>query len=125
MTAILLHMYFLERLIISIAFLIPLVITWWVAQKYSLKGRFRPLTYILLGFSIGFLTNIAGGLLGAYIYQLPLLPLHLRQEGFSAQLIAYRLFLYSTVFKVVYIASLFVSLLLIGYGIYKLISSMS
>ncbi|RLE63141.1 MAG: hypothetical protein DRJ47_09785 [Thermoprotei archaeon] len=119
MTAFDLHIYFLERLIISLAFLIPLIITWWL-RNTRLKEKSGPLTYMLIGFSVGFLINIIGGLLGAYVYQLPLLPLHLHQEGLPAQAMAYKIFFYNTTFKVIYIASLFASLLLVEYGIYKL-----
>ena len=85
-----------------------------------MKEKSGPLTYMLIGFSVGFLINIIGGLLGAYVYQLPLLPLHLHQEGLPAQAMAYKIFFYNTTFKAIYIASLFASLLLVEYGIYKL-----
>jgi len=120
-SAITLHMYFLERLIISAAFLVPFLITWWL-RSTRLKGKSRSLDYILIGFSIGFLANVIGGFIGAYICQLPLLPLRLHQEGMPTHLMAYTMFLYSTIFKIVYIGSLFVSLLLVEYGIYKLTS---
>ncbi len=120
-SAIALHTYFLERLIISVAFLIPLLITWWL-RNTRLKGKSSSLDYILIGFSIGFLANIIGGFIGAYICQLPLLPLRLHREGVPIHLMAYTVFLYSTIFKIVYITSLFVSLLLVEYGIYKLVS---
>jgi len=108
--------YFIEHLIISMAFLIPLLITQWLRLKYKSK----PLAYIQIGFSIGFLANIVGGFLGAFIFQLPLLPLKLHQEGLHSQLIAQKVFLYNMAFKALYIVSLFVSLLFIEYGIYRL-----
>lgn len=112
--------YFIEHLIISTAFLIPLLTTQWLRSS-RLKHKSKPLTYIQIGFSIGFLANIIGGFLGAFIVQLPLLPLRLHQENMPSQLIAYKVFLYNIVFKAIYIASLFASLLLVEYGIYRLI----
>jgi len=114
-----LHMYFLYRLIVSIAFLIPLIITWWL-RSTRLKDKPRPLIYILIGFAIGFLTNIIIGLLGAYVYKLPLLPLLLHQKGLPMQYITHIVSIYNTAFYAIYAVSLFVSLLLITYGIYRL-----
>ena len=108
--------YFIERLIVSTAFLIPLLITQWLRSKYKSK----PLIYVQIGLLIGFLANIIGGFLGAFVLQLPLLPLRLHQEGLHSQLIAQKVFLYNMAFKALYIVSLFTSLLFIEYGIYRL-----
>jgi len=114
-----LHMYFLQHLIVSIAFLIPLIITWWL-RSARLKDGSRPLTYILIGFAIGFLANIIIGFLGAYVIKLPLLPVLLHQEGLPVQDISHIVFIYSTILNAIYVASLFASLLLVTYGVYKL-----
>ncbi|RLF13689.1 MAG: hypothetical protein DRJ66_07375 [Thermoprotei archaeon] len=114
-----LHMYFIYRLIISIAFLVPLIITWWL-RSARLKDKPGSLTYVLIGFAIGFLANIIIGILGAYVYKLPLLPMLLHQRGLSMQSIMHIVSAYNTAFYVAYAGSLFVSLLLVTYGIYKL-----
>jgi len=114
-----LHMYFLYRLIVSIAFLIPLIITWWL-RNARLKDKSRSLTYILVGFATGFLANIIAGLLGAYVYKIPLLPMLLHQKGLPMQYITHIVSTYNTAFYAVYVGSLFVSLLLVTYGVYKL-----
>ncbi|RLE95323.1 MAG: hypothetical protein DRN04_00325 [Thermoprotei archaeon] len=118
-TTVPLHMYFLQRLVISIAFLIPLIVTWWL-KSTRLKDTPRPLTYILIGFAIGFLANIIIGLLGAYVFKLPLLPLLLYQKDLPMQYLSHIVFIYNTIFNVAYVASLFASLLLVTYGMYKL-----
>ena len=114
-----LHMYFLYRLIISIAFLIPLIIIWWL-RSARLKDKSRSLTYILVGFATGFLANIIAGLLGAYVYKIPLLPMLLHQKGLPMQYITHIVSTYNTALYAVYAGSLFVSLLLVTYGVYKL-----
>ena len=118
----LLHLYFLERLAVSAAFAIPLLVALSSLRKGRSKEESSALSYVVLGFAIGFLGNILGGLAGAYLYRLPLLPLELRRAGLSASAIARTVFVYNTAFKVFYIASLFASLSLVGYGVYKMAS---
>ena len=117
-----LHLYFLNRLLISTAFLIPLLIIWDMGMRYTgLKRRPKGLTYAILGFAIGFLANIIGGILGAYVCQLPLLPLKLVKAGLSPQRASHVMFIYTLAFNGFYAASLFASLILVGLGIRKLV----
>jgi len=109
--------YFLRHLAASMAFLIPLILLWFAGRR---RAGFRKMSYVFLGFFIGFLIQLAGGFLGAYVYRLPVLPLILRQQNMSSQEIARIVLFYNTVFDMVYLSSLFVSLLLIAYGICKL-----
>ena len=115
--------YFLKHLTASIAFLIPLVFLWSIIRRGRIRSR--GLIYAFLGFFIGFLVQLVGGFLGAYVYRLPLLPLILRQQHLSAQEIARILFIYNTVFDAVYLSSLFISLMLIAYGIYRLLNDLA
>ena len=114
--------YFLRHLAASMASLIPLVLLWFAGRR---RTGFRKMSYVFLGFFIGFLVQLVGGFLGAYVYRLPLLPLILRQQHLSAQEIARILFIYNTVFDAVYLSSLFISLMLIAYGIYRLLNDLA
>ena len=114
--------YFLKHLAASIAFLIPLIFLWSAGRR---RIKSKGLIYVFSGFFIGFLTQLIGGFLGAYVYQLPLLPLILRQQDMSAQEIAKTVSFYNTVFDTAYLSALFASLMLIAYGTYKLLNDLT
>ncbi len=113
-----LHIYFLKRLLIALAFLIPIIMISLIRRPIS-EGS---VAYIVAGLLVGFTTNIVAGFISAYVIQLPLLPLHLARLGLPPQDIAYQVFVYSTIFEVVYISSFLVSLSLVGYGIYRILN---
>jgi len=69
---ILLGAYFLKHLSAAIVFLIPLGFLWLSARFKGVKSR--GLTYVLLGFFVGFLAQMLEGFLGAFVYKLPILP---------------------------------------------------
>ena len=114
--------YFLKNLAASIAFLIPLVFLWLVGRS---RVKSRGLIYIFSGFLIGFLVRLIGGFLGAYVYRLPILPLILHQQHMSAQEIAGIVFMYNSIFDAMYLSSLFASLMLVAYGVYRLIKDLA
>ena len=118
----LLDVYFFEHLLFSIAYLIPTVITWRLKKRTECEAEFRALNYISLGFFVGFIFYILGGLAGAYIYQIPILPLKLHQEGVPAETAARVAFLYNIVFKAIYLIAVYTSLLLVAYGLYKMLN---
>ncbi|RLE59811.1 MAG: hypothetical protein DRJ35_04890 [Thermoprotei archaeon] len=119
---ILLDIYFFEHLLISIAFLLSTIITWRLRKKVACEEEFKALTYISLGFFVGFIFYLLGGFAGAYIYQLPILPLRLHEEGIMPSQAAHIVFLYNTVFKAIYLIALYTALLLVAYGVNKLIN---
>lgn len=119
---ILLDIYFFEHILTSIAFLLPTIITWRLRKKVACEDEFKALTYISLGFFVGFIFYLLGGFAGAYIYQLPILPLRLHEEGLSPQQAAHVTFLYNTLFKAIYLVALYTALLLAAYGVNKLIN---
>ena len=114
--------YFLKHLAASIAFLIPLIFLWSAGRR---RVKSKGLIYVFLGFFIGFLIQLVGGFIGAYVYQLPLLPLILRQQPMSAREIAKTVFFYNTVFDLAYLSALYASLMLIAYGTYKLLNDLT
>jgi len=117
-----LSVYFLKNLAASIAFLIPLVFLWSVGRS---RVKSKGLIYIFSGSLVGFLVRLIGGFLGAYVYRLPILPLILRQQHMSAQEIAGIVFIYNSIFDAMYLSSLFVSLMLVAYGVYRLIKDLA
>ncbi len=119
---VMLSTYFLKHLAMAIAFLIPFLIVR-ITDKQEVKSA--GLTYASLGFFVGFITHLLGGFLGAYVYKLPVLPLLLRQQNLSVQEISRISFLYSASFDILYLGSLFVSLTLVGYGVYALIKDLN
>ncbi len=112
-----LHIYFLKRLLISLAFLIPIIMISLIRKPISRDS----VAYIVAGFLVGFTVNIVAGFISAYVIQLPLLPLHLARLGLPPQDIASQMFVYSMIFDAVYISSFLVSLSLAGYGIYRIL----
>ena len=116
-----LHLNFIKELIISIAYLIPLIIVWRLKNR-SPDELAGPLDYVLAGFMVGFLVRLVGGLIRDYVIQLPLLPLKLHEEGVPSEFMGRITALYSTAFTILYIASLFVTLLLVTYGICRLVT---
>jgi len=117
-----LSMYFLKHLAMAIAFLIPFLILR-MTNKQGVKST--GLTYMSLGFFIGFIAHLLGGFLGAYVCKLPILPLLLRQQNLGVQEISRISFLYSVAFDILYLGSLFISLTLVGYGVYALIKDLN
>jgi len=115
-----LHLDFIKELIISTAYLIPLIVVWRLKSRSpnSLAG---PLDYVLAGFMVGFLVRIVGGLIRDYVIQLPILPIKLHEEGVSLELAGRITALYNISFTVAYIVTLFITLLLVTYGIYRLV----
>ncbi len=116
-----LHLDFIKELIISIAYLIPLIIVWRLKSKSPDKLA-GPLDYVLAGFMVGFLVRLVGGLIRDYVIQLPLLPLKLHEKGVPFEFVGRLTALYNTAFTMAYIVSLFVTLLLVTYGIYRLVT---
>ena len=77
---------------------------------------------MLAGFLVGFLVRFVGSLFYNYVIQIPLLPVKLHEEGVPFEFIARTMALYDTAFTITYIVSLFTSLLLITYGVYRLVT---
>ncbi len=116
-----LHTYFIERFILSIPFLVPLIITW-ITYRSAPKIILRPLSYIFIGFLLGFIIQVILDVIFVYVIQLPLLPLKLHQEGLSPKEIAMIISMYNILSMVTYVATLLTSLTLVGYGVYRLVN---
>jgi len=116
-----LHFNFIKDLVISVAYLIPLLIFWRLRGSSSDEVA-SPLNYVLAGFLVGFLVRFVGSLFYNYVIQIPLLPVKLHEEGVPFEFIARTMALYDTAFTITYIVSLFTSLLLITYGVYRLVT---
>jgi len=112
--------YFITYFLVSIGFLIAFILTWSARNRVGEKAG--GLTYTSIGFLIGFLGPLIIGFLGAYVYQLPILPLILREQGMNMQDIAQTIFLYNLTLQTAYLASLLVALILAGYGIHKFVN---
>ena len=115
--------YFIRHFLISIGFLIAFILTW--SAKNRVREKTGGLIYTSIGFLIGFLGPLFVGFLGAYVFQLPILPLILREQGMSVQKIAEIVFLYNLAFQTAYLASLLVALVLAGYGIHRFINGLT
>lgn len=118
----LLDVYFFEHLLTSIAFLLPTIVTWRLRKRVACEDEFRALTHVSLGFFVGFVFYLLGGFAGAYLYQLPILPLRLQEEGLTPSQAAHVAFLYDVLFKAVYLVALYTALLLVAYGVSKLVN---
>lgn len=116
-----LHTYFIERFILSIPFLVPFIITW-ITHRSAPKIILRPLSYIFIGFLLGFIIQVILDAIFVYVIQLPLLPLKLHQEGLSPKEIAMIISTYNILSMVTYVATLLTSLTLVGYGVYRLVN---
>lgn len=117
-----LSIYFFKHFLTSVGFLITFVLAWSVGSK--IHGRATGLTYVYTGSLIGFLGQLLGGFLGAYIYKLPILPLILHRQGVSSQEIARMIAIYNLGFEAFYFLSLITALVLMGYGIRKLVNTL-
>jgi len=115
--------YFIRHFLVSIGFLIAFILTW--SARNRVRERGRGLTYASMGFLIGFLGPLLIGFLGAYVYQLPILPLILREQGMNMQDIAQAIFLYNLTLQTAYLASLLAALILAGYGIHRFINDLT
>ena len=115
--------YFIRHFLVSIGFLIAFILTW--SARNRVRERAGGLTYTSIGFLIGFLGPLLIGFLGAYVYQLPILPLILREQGMNMQDIAQAIFLYNLTLQMAYLASLLVALILAGYGIHRFINDLT
>lgn len=115
-----LHLDFIKELIVSIAYLIPLIIVWKL-KSGSPDKLAAPLDYVLAGFMVGFLVRIVGGLVRDYVIQLPILPIKLHEEGCPSEFAGRITALCNITFTVAYIVSLFITLLLVTYGIHRLV----
>ncbi|MCD6278353.1 MAG: hypothetical protein J7J11_01585 [Desulfurococcales archaeon] len=116
-----LHFNFIWDLVVSVAYLIPLLIVWRLRNRTSSEAA-GSLNYVLAGFSIGFLVKLVGGVLYNYILQVPLLPVKMHEWGASFESVARTMWLYNTVFSIANLVSLIASLLLITYGVYRLVN---
>ena len=116
-----LHTYFLQKLLFAIPFLIAFIITL-IAYGSAPKAVLGALDYILIGFLLGFLLQIISGTIFAYIVQQPLLPLKLRQEGLGFEEIARITSGYNILSLATNLVILLVSLTLVGYGVYELVN---
>ena len=115
--------YFIRHFLVSIGFLIAFILTW--SARSRVRESAGGLTYASIGFLIGFLGPLLIGFLGAYVYQLPILPLILREQGMNMQDIAQAIFLYNLTLQMAYLASLLVALILAGYGIHRFINDLT
>jgi len=122
-TFVALSSYFIRHFLVSIGFLIAFILTW--SARNRVREKAEGLTYTSIGFLIGFLGPLLIGFIGAYVYQLPILPLILREQGMNMQEIAQAIFLYNLALQTAYLVSLFVALILAGYGIYRFINNLT
>jgi len=114
-------MEFIRELISSIPFLVPLVITW-ITYRAAPKTFLEPLSYVLTGFLIGFIARVILSVVIAYIIQLPLLPLKLHQEGMNFKEVSMIISTYNIAYMLIGTITSLISLTLVGYGIYELVS---
>ena len=115
--------YFIRHFLVSIGFLIAFILTW--SARAKVREKAEGLTYASIGFLIGFLGPLIIGFLGAYVYQLPILPLRLREQGMNMREIAQATLLYNLAFQTAYLASLLLALILAGYGIHRFINDLT
>ena len=118
-----LHAVFLENLIVSVAFLVPLLVTLWLKKRASSGTISNSLNYVAVGFLVGFLSKLLSGFVKAYVIQLPILPLKLHEGGLPSEVIGRVLAHYNLAFLCTDTVLLFVSLLLVVYGVYRLTTS--
>ncbi|MCD6084542.1 MAG: hypothetical protein J7J20_03260 [Desulfurococcales archaeon] len=116
-----LHFNFIWDLVVSIAYLVPILIVWRLRSRTSSEVA-GPLNYVLAGFLTGFLVRLVGGVLYNYVLQVPVLPAKMREWGASFEFIARTMWLYNTVFSIAHLVSLIASLLLVTYGVYRLVA---
>lgn len=114
--------YFIERLLIAIAFLLPLIVSYRLEKRARCPAEANALKKISLGFAVGFSFYLVGGFAAAYIYGLPVLPVLLHERGIPIEKAAAIATLYHIAFTAIYLVALYTSLLLVAYGVYKLVT---
>ncbi len=114
--------YFIERLLIAIAFLLPLIVSYRLEKRARCPAEASALKKISLGFAVGFSFYLVGGFAAAYIYGLPVLPVLLHERGIPLDKAAAIATLYHIAFTAIYLVALYTSLLLVAYGVYKLVT---
>lgn len=117
-----LHAYFLTKLLEATAFLIPFIVVHRLKSRAKCPSEYKALHITATGFLVGFTFYLIGGAAAAYIYKLPILPLILREMGYTAQQAVQIYIIYNVVFTAVFLSILYASLLIAAYGIHKLLT---